>query len=115
MANLSMYGSGSAGQIADLISREVVSGALSCEIVGSVRRIAGSAEIYLLVFDKYYMRASNRASLSVLVTGEGGRVTVDAVGAGGGQGALFRFSWGAEENFVGAVEKILRGQGFEVQ
>jgi hypothetical protein len=39
-------------------------------------------------------------------------VYVDAVGSGGGQGALFRFSWGAEENFVGTVARVLQGHGF---
>jgi hypothetical protein len=66
----------------------------------------------MLVFEKYYMRSDNRASLSVMLTQEGDKVNVDAVGAGGGQGALFRFSWGAEENFVSIVQRILSVRGF---
>jgi hypothetical protein len=65
-----------------------------------------------MVFEKYFMRASNRASLTVMVSGEGETVCVDAIGSGGGQGAIFKFSWGAEEGFVGTVEKILAGCGF---
>jgi len=40
------------------------------------------------------MRSSNRASLTVVVTGRDNQVQVDAIGSGGGQGALFSFSWG---------------------
>jgi hypothetical protein len=55
-----------------------------------------------MVFEKYFMRASNRASCTVVLTGQGAR-SVDAIGSGGGQGALFSFSWGAEDSFVSTV------------
>lgn len=113
MARLSMVGKGSPAQIADLLLREIQSSDMSCELVDSVHRTTGDTAFYLMVFDKYYWRASNRASLTVAVSGAGNTVFVDAIGAGGGQGAIFRFSWGAEESFVGVVERILRPHGFE--
>jgi hypothetical protein len=66
----------------------------------------------MLVFEKYYMRSSNRTSLSVMLTQNLDTVYVDAVGSGGGQGALFRFSWGAEASFVSTVARVLQGHGF---
>lgn len=113
MASLSMIGNGNASEIAQILSNEIQNSAMSCELVDSSSRVIGDMAYYLMVFDKYYMRNSSRASLTVSVIGYGGLIYVDAIGAGGGQGALFNFSWGAEEDFVGTVEQILRGMGFQ--
>lgn len=112
MATLSMRGSGGAEQIAALLEREIPNSGLSCELVDSVRRSFGDSGLYIMVFDKYYMRNSSRASLTVAVSGAGGNVYVDAIGSGGGTDALFRFSLGAEENFVNTVRGILEPHGF---
>ncbi len=112
MASLSMTGAGSAGDIASILRDGIQSSGLSCELIESVTRSVGGANIYVMVFEKYYWRASNRASLTVVVSGEGGEVWVDAIGSGGGQGPIFRLSWGAEDSFVGTVENILRPHGF---
>lgn len=113
MAGLSMSGRGSVEAVADLLTEEIQRSAMSCQLVDEVRCIVGGYPVRVMVFDKYYMRVKNRASLTVVVTGENGSVRVDAIGSGGGQGAVFSFSWGAEENFVTTVEDILRAQGFQ--
>ena len=112
---ISLRGRGKGEEIAELLSREITDSGLSCELVDSVGRRVGDAKIYTMVFEKYYMRASNRASLTVVVFEEGGDVCVDAIGSGGGQGALFRFSWGAEEDFAALVGDILSPYGFRYE
>ncbi len=112
MASLSMTGTGNAWEIANILIAEVQNSAMSCQLVDRVSRNLGEITYDLLVFEKYYMRSSNRASLSVCVIGRGAEVLVDAVGAGGGQGVFFKFSWGAEENFVDVVRQILAPRGF---
>jgi hypothetical protein len=113
MASISMSGIGNGNQIADMLSDEIQNSAMSCQLVDRTSRRIGDLSYCLMVFDKYFMRNSSRASLTVSVLGSGDTVYVDAIGAGGGQGALFNFSWGAEEDFVGTVEQILRGIGFQ--
>ncbi|MGI6192699.1 MAG: DUF6054 family protein [Christensenellales bacterium] len=112
MASLSMTGAGSPDAIAELLAHEIQSSGLSCQLVDSIYRSAGPTGIYVMVFEKYYWRANNRASLTVVVSGEGDTVYVDAIGSGGGQGPIFKFSWGAEEDFVGTVGEILSRYGF---
>jgi len=112
MAKTSLYGNGDATQIASLLADRIESSGLSCSLVDSVQRRLGDSTLVVMVFEKYFMRASNRASLTVVVTGQKDRVQVDAIGSGGGQGALFSFSWGAEDSFVGTVERILDEIGF---
>jgi hypothetical protein len=112
MASLSMKGTGDAQEIANVLISGVQNSAMSCQLVDRISRSLDDFTYDLLVFEKYYMRSSNRASLSVCVIGRGAEVIVDAVGAGGGQGVLFRFSWGAEENFVNVVRQLLSPMGF---
>lgn len=112
MASLSIKGQGNIDEVANILISGVNDSGISCELIDSVKRNVGGDKVILLVFEKYYMRSSNRASLSVMLTHEGSDVFVDAVSSGGGQGALFRFSWGAEESFVGIVPRILSPRGF---
>ena len=112
MATIHLSGSGNPSEIAALLTREVQSSGFTCELIDSVTRTWGGMTFTVLVFEKYYMRTSNRASLTVVVSGANGSVAVDAIGAAGGQNALFRFSWGADENFAGVVAEILRPRGF---
>ncbi len=113
MAKVSLQGRGSVDETVNLLKREIQNSGLSCTLVDSVERNTGSATLYVMVFEKYYMRTSNRASLTVVVSGENDFVYVDAIGAGGGQGAIFRFSWGAEDDFAGTVTRILKPHGFQ--
>lgn len=107
-----MQGKGNAGDIAELIVREMESSGMSTQLVDSINRRIGDLNMYIMVFEKYYMRSSNRASLTVVVTEVNHDIKVDAIGAGGGQGVIFKFSWGAEESFVSVIEEILRRENF---
>ncbi|WP_312654438.1 DUF6054 family protein [Proteiniclasticum sp.] len=112
MAKISMQGKGNGNDIAELITREMESSGMSTQLVDSITRQTGDLYMHILVFEKYYMRSSNRASLTVVVTDADHDIKVDAIGAGGGQGVFFRFSWGAEESFVSVIEEILRRENF---
>lgn len=114
MATQTMQGNGKVHEIVQVIANGVQSSGFSCELIESVTKRVESTTVCIMVFEKYYMRSSNRASLTVVVTGndETEVVTVDAIGSGGGQGALFKFSWGAEEDFIGTVSDLLKEYGF---
>ena len=112
MAKLSMQGKGNGEEIKDYIIEEMVRSGMTVELIDSVTRQIGNATVYILVFEKYYMRSSNRASLTAVVTAENKDIIVDVIGAGGGQGVVFKWSWGAEESFVSSIENILAGKNF---
>lgn len=63
----------------------------------------------VLVYEKHYVRAGNRLTLTVVLDNfYGGDMTeVCCMGGGGGQG-LCRFDWGAAENFEDVVHEALR-------
>ncbi len=112
MAGLTMHGSGNASQIAELLAEEIQNSAMSCELIHSTSRLVNGVWMYVMVFEKYYFRSSNRASLTVALSVYNDELVVDIIGAGGGQGALFRFSWGTEEDFVASAQHILQRHGF---
>ena len=88
---------------------------MSCSLVDEVHRQIGNSDLYVMVFEKYYARASNRVSLTISVCAFEDEVMVDAISSGGGQGAFFKFSWGAEDDFLDGVEQALREYNFEKQ
>lgn len=86
MASLTLRGEGRVGEIAALLVREVPRCGMSCELVEEIRRSLGNDSVYVLVFEKYYMRASNRVTLTVVVSQDGPDVVVDAVSAAAARG-----------------------------
>lgn len=112
MAKASLRGQGNVNEIANYLIQGIEGHAMSCTLVDCIRRELGAYTVQTLVFEKYFMRAENRASLTVMVSGDGETVFVDAIGSGGGQGPIFKFSWGAEEDFVAIVPDLLSRKGF---
>lgn len=60
-----------------------------------------------LIFEKYFMRAGNRAALVVLVNNLNGKTIVTSVATGSSQGMFFNFDWGAADSFADSVRSIL--------
>ena len=112
MSKQSLQGNGTVMATADLLERELPAHAISCTLVDSMYRRIGGVEVCTLVFEKYYMRAKNRVSLTAVICGSDNTVFVDLIGAGGGQGPLLSLSWGSEGSFVDEAIRCLQRNGF---
>ena len=97
----------SAGVIAAYLDDGIRASGMSVELVDSSVTRMGDISVWLFVYDKYYMRTSSRAALSVQIVGNGECSNITAIAAGGGTGSFLSFSYGAEENFVSVVEQLL--------
>lgn len=64
--------------------------------------------IGILIFEKYYFRAENRAGLTVIVDNTKGRTRVQSIASGSSKGILFNFDWGAGADFARSMHSILR-------
>ena len=71
------------------------------------------ATIWLLVYEKYFFRTSNYASLTVLLTEQDMLQTADIVISGAGD-ALANLSWGADEKLAKSCVKALESLGFVI-
>lgn len=64
--------------------------------------------IGILIFEKYYFRASNRAALNVIIDNTKGYTDIRSISTGSSESLFFKFDWGASDNFARSVEKILK-------
>jgi len=64
--------------------------------------------IAIMIFEKYYFRAENRASLTVIIDNFHDITSVTAIASGSSQGFIFNFDWGAADNFAENVRKFFR-------
>lgn len=94
-------------QVLNHLHNNIMESGFSMNLVDESNYNLGDTKIGVRVYDKYFMRNGNRASLSLTVVGHNNEIYVSAIGAGGGQGVLFNFSLGAEEDMVGIVESCL--------
>ena len=81
------------------------------EVARVEKRFADGAEVYFIVYEKYFMRVESYVSLSILFTKTDLRSSAELVSSGGG-GGLLNFSWGAENDFAADCAEALEAIGF---
>lgn len=86
---------------------DIENSGMSVNLVEESNYTSVDTKIAVRVYDKYFMRNGNRASLSLTVVGHGNNIFISAIGAGGGQGVIFNFSLGAEDELVAIVEESI--------
>lgn len=94
-------------QAADIVASAITQGSISAELVDSYTVEGSASTCITLVFDKYFMRNSSRASLTITIENLKGFTHVHAAGSGGGQGAIWNFDWGAGSSFTRDVADAL--------
>mgnify|MGYP001496420894 CR=1 FL=1 len=91
-------------EVLECLEQDIENSGVSMNLVDESNYVAGDTKIAVRVYDKYFMRNGNRASLSLTVAGHGNDLYISAIGAGGGQGVFLNFSLGAEDDMVAIVE-----------
>ena len=84
---------------------------LEATVIEAVGYEVGDLQTILYVFERYFVRTENMASLTVLFTNDGKTVTVDVIASGAGEGIL-NISWGANASFAKMARDLLAKQGF---
>ncbi|TCT17180.1 hypothetical protein EDC18_101478 [Natranaerovirga pectinivora] len=62
----------------------------------------------IVVYEKYFMRNSSRAALTVTINNFYGDTEIESVSAGASQGMFFRIDWGANDEFANSVKYLFR-------
>ncbi|MUK87893.1 hypothetical protein GMD78_05705 [Ornithinibacillus sp. L9] len=79
----------------------------SCLVFNDRKSIKFSnEEMFILVYEKYYLRINSTASLTVTLDNLNGETIVKCISTGNSEG-LLNISWGADKQFIKIVEKIL--------
>lgn len=94
---------GNFDEVIDKLQNEIINSGFSMNLVDESNYSSGETNIAVRIYDKYFMRNGSRASLSLTVVGQGSDIFISAIGAGGGEGIIFNFSLGAEDELVDIV------------
>lgn len=94
-------------EIINKLQNEIMNSGISMNLVDESNYRLGDINVAVRVYDKYFMRNGNRASLSLTVAADGNNIFVSAIGGGGGQGVFFNFSLGAEDELVDIVRSCI--------
>lgn len=94
---------GNFDEVIDKLQNEIINSGFSMSLVDESNYSSGETNIAVRIYDKYFMRNGSRASLSLTVVGQGSDIFISAIGAGGGEGIIFNFSLGAEDELVDIV------------
>lgn len=101
---------GDFNQILTNLNKDIIQSGLSNLVDESNYENAG-IKIAVRVYDKYFLRNGNRASLSITMVDDGSEIFISAIGAGGGSGIIFNFSYGAESNLTEIVARCISKMG----
>ncbi len=93
------------------LDKAILDSGMSMNLVDENTYTSGDMQVLVRVYDKYFIRTSSRASLSLTIVDDGNSIYVSAIGAGGGKGVVFNYSWGAEDELVGIVSDFFDSRG----
>lgn len=94
-------------EVVNHLQNDIGNSGISMNLVDESNYTAGDVKIAVRVYDKYFARNGNRASLNLTVVGYGSNIFISAIGAGGGKGVFFNFSLGAEDSMVAIVQESI--------
>ncbi|NLB20000.1 MAG: hypothetical protein GX829_04010 [Clostridium sp.] len=98
-------------RVVEIIEEDMINSGVSMRLVDESNYTLGGTPIAVRIYDKYYARNGNRASLSITMAGNDDTIYISEIGSGGGQGIFFYYSLGAENDMVAivqeSVEKII--------
>ena len=92
---------------ANLIENGILHSSLTGEMIDYYEVSAqNDIKCIVMIFERHYLRAGNRLTLTVTLDNINGVTRIHYVGGGGGEG-FFKFDWGAAESFGELIPKIL--------
>jgi hypothetical protein len=81
------------------ITEGVIKGTISGKLVDFYERFSGEHQVMVFVLEKFFMRTSNRSSMTVTIDNFGDVTKVHAVASVVQKVHSFRFDWGAGDSF----------------
>jgi hypothetical protein len=83
---------GSHPQLISQLEEDILHSGISMRVVEESIYVTPALWVITKVYDKYFMRNSSRASLSLTIIEDGRNTHVIAMATGGSQGVIFNFS-----------------------
>lgn len=94
--------------ISPIEAYNILNDEINAELVyKEIKNIGDDKQFVVMVFERYYFRAENRAALTIIIDNFDGVTSLRVIAAGSSKGWLFGFDWGAAESFADSVRKVL--------
>ena len=97
---------GNFDEILGAIESGIMSGSISASLEDKTDITLGDVRCAVRVFERYSMMGSNRVSLNVTLLGQGEKVLLSAITAGGSQAMFFKINTFGERAFLEHVNKV---------
>lgn len=82
------------------LDQAILNGSMSATLEDRSDFTVGSAQVAVRVYERYSWTGSNRVALSLTLAGEGDRLYLTAITAGGSQAMFFKVNTWGEEAFL---------------
>ena len=107
MAMLERTLTGDFHHIVEHLHNSVLDGSASASYEEGSDFTMGAVQVAVRMYERYSMLGGNRVAMSVTVVGEGDRVRVIAMTAGGSQALFFKLNTMGEESFLDTLAQTL--------
>ena len=85
----------------------VMSGSISASLEDSSDFTVGGTRVAVRMFERYSWTGSNRVAMSLTLAGDGGKLHLTAITAGGSQAMFFKLNTWGEEAFLDTLAQVL--------
>lgn len=107
MAKLERTISGDFRQVLSRLEDGVLNASMSATLEDSSDFSMGDVRVAVRVFERYSYLGGNRVSMSLTLVGQGNRLHLTAITAGGSQAMFFKINTWGEEAFLDTLAQVL--------
>ena len=107
MAKLERTLTGDFDDILWRLDQAVLNGSMSATLEDQSDFSIGSAQVAVRMYERYSALGGNRVAMCVTLAGEGDRLHLTAITAGGSQAMLFKMNTFGEEAFLDTLARVV--------
>ena len=107
MAKLECDLTGDFDRVLSRLEDGVLNGSVSASLEDASDFTVGGTRVAVRMFERYSWTGSNRVAMSLTLAGDGSRLHLTAITAGGSQAMFFKINTWGEEAFLDTLEKAL--------
>lgn len=107
MAKLERTLTGDFDRVLSRLEDGVLNGSMSASLEDSSDFTVGGVRVAVRMFERYSWSGGNRVAMSLTLAGDGGRLHLTAITAGGSQAMFFKLNTWGEEAFLDTLARVL--------
>ena len=107
MAKLERTLTGDFGRVLSRLEDGVLKGSMSASLEDSSDFTVGEVRVAVRMFERYSWSGNNRVAMSLTLVGDGSRLHLTAITAGGSQAMFFKINTWGEEAFLDTLAQVV--------